>query len=137
MDLRKIFGVMTRLLMVAVAAQFFLAGRGAFTASFDAHRALGIAILVLALVTLIIGALSRAPKGALGTLSAVLGLLVLQPVLAGIGHGVGESSVETGGLLFGLHAVNGVVVMVLLARSLHRSRPAPAAASTPVAASHG
>lgn len=137
MDLRKVFGVMTWLLTVVVAAQFFLAGRGAFTASFDAHRVLGILIVVLALVTLIVGALSRAPRRALGTLSVVLGLLVLQPVLAGIGHGVGETSVETGGLFFGLHAVNGVVVMALLARSLRRSRPAPAAASTAVPASRG
>jgi cytochrome b561 len=120
--MRKMFVVVSGLLMLVVAVQFFLAGRGTFTASFDAHRAVGFLTLLIALAALLLGALARAPKGTLGMMAGVVGLLVLQPLLAGLGIGLGESSATTGGLFFGLHAVNGVIILAMLGGTLRRIR---------------
>jgi hypothetical protein len=92
---QRIVASLTALLVVA---QFFLAGAGAFGAtSFDAHRAVGYAALVAALVGLVLALLTR---HLLAHTAAVFGLLVLQALLGGFG-----SDEPWIGALHGLNAV--------------------------------
>ena len=129
----------TALLTLVVLAQFFLAGRAALTADHDPHRVLGLVTVALALVVLLAAAAARLPRRVLGRAALAAGLLLLQPVLAGAGKGVDD--VTLGGLLVGLHAVNGALVLAALGALLRALRtlgrparpaeePAPAAATS-------
>ena len=110
----------TALLILVVLAQFFLAGRAALTADHDPHRALGLGTVALALVVLLAAAAARLPRRVLGRTALAAGLLLLQPVLAGAGTGVDD--VTLGGLLVGLHAVNGALVLAALGALLRALR---------------
>lgn len=128
--MRKVFTSLVALLMLAVIVQFFLAASGAFGTApndeaFGPHRALGYAILLLAIVVTLVGALARMPGRLIGMTGLVVGLNVLQPVIAGVASAVGESGGSTttaGELVFGLHAVNGLIIMALLGTIVRRSR---------------
>jgi hypothetical protein len=90
--------VVASLTALLVVTQFFLAGAGAFGAtSFDAHRTVGSLAVLVALVGLGLALLTRRlfPHTAL-----VLGLLVLQALLGGLG-----SDEPWIGALHGLNAV--------------------------------
>jgi hypothetical protein len=137
--MRKLFTGLTALLLLAVVIQFFLAGSGAFDPasndeSFAPHRALGYLTVVLTLVTAVVGALARVPGRVLGLTMVVLGLVVLQPVLASVAGGLGEGSSATtaGSLVSGLHALNAVAIVAVLGTVVRRSRvlAMPAAATT-------
>ena len=66
-----------------VATQFFLAGAGAFGAtSFDAHRTVGSIAVLVALVGLVLAAVTRRHRG---HSAVVAGLLVLQAALGSLG----------------------------------------------------
>jgi hypothetical protein len=126
---RKVFTGLMTVLMVTVAVQFFLAASGAFDPappdeSFGLHRGLGFLILLLALVAIAVGALARMPGHVVGRTGLVLGLVVLQPVIAGVARAVADSDggSTAGQMVFGLHGVNGLLIMALVATSLRRSR---------------
>lgn len=137
--MRKAFLVLATVLMLAVVAQFYLAASGAFDTapndeSFQVHRASGYAIVLLAVLVTIVAALVRMPGRVIGTAGLVAGLAVLQPVIRAIAMALSDpaGSSTAGELVFGLHAVNGLVIVsvvgLLVRRSLELSAPAAATA---------
>ena len=84
-----------------VVSQFFLAGAGAFGAtSFDAHRTVGSLAVLVALLGLLLAALTRRHRG---HSAAVVGLLVLQALLGSVG---GDEP-----WVGALHGLNAIAVM--------------------------
>lgn len=136
--MRKAFSAATALLLLLVVTQFFLAGAGAFDnaprdESFPLHRILGNVVMVLAVVLTILAAAARLPGRLIATTALIAGLCVLQPVIANVARvveGPTHSGGTAGALVFGLHAVNALVILGV-ATSAHRqarglARPAAA-----------
>ena len=117
--MRATYRILSAALLAAVAVQIFLAGRGVGTGSFEPHRAFAYGVLVLGLVTTVAGLVARAPRRAVACTAGAFALMFLQPVLV---H-VGTSSDADGGLFFGLHALNAVVMVALLVVALRRPTP--------------
>jgi Family of unknown function (DUF6220) len=142
--MRRAFTGATSLLGLAVVVQFFLAGSGAFDnaprdVAFAAHRGLGYLILLLALVVTIMGTLLRVPARLVGMAGLATGLILLQPVIAGVADALDDPGVTTtaGRLVFGLHAVNGLVIVAVLGNLFARARDAGHQLTGPdVTASH-
>ena len=117
--MRRVFAVLATLLVLAVVAQFFLAASGAFDTapndeSFQPHRALGYVIVLFAVLLTIVAALARMPGRLIGMTGLVAGLAVVQGVIravAGAFNDTGDTSTTAGQLVFGLHAVNGLVIL--------------------------
>ena len=127
--MRKLFAGLVALLMLAVVVQVFLAAGGAFDSAptdeaFRPHRALGYAILLFSLVLTVIAAVTRMPGRIVGLTGLVAGLVVLQPVIAGIADALGDSGTTTtaGKLVFGLHGVNALGIMFVLSRVAQQAR---------------
>lgn len=127
--MRKVFTSLTAVLLATVAIQFFLAAMGAFDSasrdeSFAAHRGLGFLIVLLALITTVTAAVARIPGRVVGLTATVLGLVVLQPVLAGVSRAIedADDGSRAAELAFGLHGVNGLAIAALLSLILRRSR---------------
>ena len=126
--MRKVFGALAALLMLAVVVQFFLAGSGAFDSapkdeSFQPHRALGYGILLFAVVLTLIAALARMPGRLIGMAGLVAGLVVVQAVISAIAGAVGDTGDSTvGDLIFGLHAVNGLIILAVVGMILRQAR---------------
>jgi hypothetical protein len=145
--LRRVFALLATLLVLMVVAQFFLAASGAFDTapndeSFQPHRALGYVILLLPVVMTIVAALARMPGRLIGMTALVAGLTVVQVVIAVLARAfndTGDTSTTAGQLVFGLHAVNGLIILAVAgtvarrARALSRSAAAdrPAGAAQP------
>ena len=132
--MRKTFIAVTGLTMLAVVVQFFLAAVGAFDTApkeeaFEPHRTLGYLILLLAIVVTVTGALAKVPARLIGMSGLVVGLTLLQPVIAAVAGAFDESGTSTlaGELVFGLHAVNGLAIMGVLGTVARRSREPVAA----------
>ena len=137
--MRKVFAALATLLMLAVVLQFLLAGSGAFNTapkdeSFQPHRALGYGILLFAVLLTLIAALARMPGRLIGMAGLVAGLALVQGVIRAIASAFGETNDSTstaGELIFGLHAVNGLIIMAVVGMILRQARqlsssPAPA-----------
>jgi hypothetical protein len=93
---------LVRFIALGVLVQFFLAGAGAFGAiSFDAHRALGTILIVLAALAL--PAALAAHRFRRHT-AVLFGFLLLQGALGVLGS-------DTQAWFGGLHAVNALAVM--------------------------
>ena len=128
--MRKVFATLATLLMVAVAAQFFLAATGAFDTapkdeSFLPHRALGNGILLFTVALTLFAAVARLPGRVIGMTGLVAGLVLLQSVIRGIASAFSETSGSTstaGELVFGLHAVNGLIILAVCGMILSRAR---------------
>ena len=128
--MRKVFALLATLLMLALVAQFFLAASGAFDAapndeSFQPHRALGYAIFLFAVLLTIVAALARMPGRLIGMTALVAGLTVVQvliAVLARAFNDTGDNSTTAGQLVFGLHAINGLIVLALAGTVVRRAR---------------
>jgi len=140
--MRKVFLALATLLMLAVAVQFFLAGSGAFDSapkdeSFQPHRALGYAILLFAVALTLIAALARMPGRLVGMTGLVAGLVVVQAVISAVAGAVDDTGDSTvGELIFGLHAVNGLIIVAVVGMILRQARelsrgPAPHPRSGP------
>ncbi|MDT3440259.1 DUF6220 domain-containing protein [Pseudofrankia sp. BMG5.37] len=137
--MRKVFAGLAALLLLAVVAQFFLAASGAFDTapndeSFQPHRALGYGIVLFAAVLTVFAALVRMPGRLIGLSGLVAGLGILQPVIAAIAKAFGDTGDTTaaGQLVFGLHAVNGLVIIAVVGTILRQARglSTPAAPTT-------
>src|SRR3954469_21542986 len=116
----RAFIYLVTLFFVGVLLQVFFAGVGAFgelgdhvtkledASSFDPHRALGNILGALALILLILAALARAAR------SVWIGALVLAVLAA-----VAQSGLAAGGednkWVGGLHALDGIIIILLLA----------------------
>jgi uncharacterized protein DUF6220 len=110
------------LTMALIATQFFLAGAGAFGAtSFDAHKAVGSVVVLVALVGLLVAALAR--RFALHAL-VLFGLAVLQLVLGTLG-----SDEPWIGAFHGLNALAVLAAGGTLARKTFESPPGARAAT--------
>ena len=124
--MRKVYAGLAILLMLAVVVQFFLAASGAFDTApkdeaFGAHRALGYGTVLLAVLTTVAAALARVPGRLLGTAGLVAVLAIVQGVIRGVAAAVGETA-TAGQLIFGLHAVNGLVIMALVGMVVRQAR---------------
>jgi hypothetical protein len=128
--LRRVFAVLATLLVLVVVAQFFLAASGAFDTapkdeSFQPHRALGYGIVLFAVLLTIVAALARMPGRLIGMTAVVAGLTAVQPVIAALARAfndTGDTSTTAGELVFGLHAVNGLIIVAVAATVARRAR---------------
>jgi len=134
--MRRIYLVLTALLLLAVVAQFYFAGVGAFDkprddSSFALHSVNGMLVIpALSILATIVAALARAPGRLIALSIAPFGLVVVQMLINIVG---GSSDDRTGAgnlAVLGLHAVNGLFIMAVAgvlvrrARALTRERPA-------------
>jgi FtsH-binding integral membrane protein len=116
--MRKVFRGLAIALVAIVVAQFFFAAVGGFSTApredaYRPHHVLGYVIFVLPLVMMIVAALARMPRRLMGLLALVAGLVAVQVLIANAAKALGEPGDNTTGgpLLFGLHAVNGLVIL--------------------------
>jgi len=127
--MRRFFAGLATLQMLAVVAQFFLAASGAFDTapndeSFQTHRTLGAGIILLAVLVTIAAAIARMPGRLIGLSGLVAGLAVVQFVIRAIASafdGTGAST-TAGQLVFGLHAVNGLAILVVTGMIVRQAR---------------
>jgi heme A synthase len=143
--MRKVFAGLAFLLPPVIVVQFYLAASAAFDTapkdeSFQMHRALGYGIVLLAVVLTIVAALARVPAPVVGLTGLMVGLGVLQAVIrvvAAAFDDTGDTSTTAGRLVFGLHAVNGLIMFGLAetvarrARGLSRTGPAVVGSARP------
>jgi hypothetical protein len=128
--LRRVFAILATVQVLAVVAQFFLAAGGAYdTASKDTafapHRSLAMGILLFAIVLTIVGALARMPGRLIGMTALVAGLVVVQSlirVLADSLNGTDDTTTTAGKLVFGLHALNGLFILLVTGDVARRAR---------------
>jgi len=126
---RRLFALLATLLVLVVVAQFFLAASGAFDTapndeSFQPHRALGYGIVLFAILVTVVAALARMPGRLIGMTALVAGLAVVQGLiraLAAAFNDTGNTSTTAGRLIFGLHAVNGLVILALAGNVARRA----------------
>ncbi|MDQ0382634.1 DUF6220 domain-containing protein [Amycolatopsis thermophila] len=128
--MRKAFTGLAMLLMLAVVAQFFLAASGAFDPapvdeSFRPHRALGYGIVLFALVLTIVAAIARMPGRLIGMTGLVAGLAAVQGVISAIAKAFGDTG---GPIVFGLHAVNALVIVAVIRTVIQQARALPVSA---------
>lgn len=133
--MRRAFTGLALLLMLAVVAQFFLAASGAFDTapndeSFRPHRVLGYGILLFAILLTVVAAAARMPGRLIGLTGLVAGLAVVQGVIRVIAKAFGDTgdSTAAGQLVFGLHAVNALVIMAATVRIVREARELAGAA---------
>jgi hypothetical protein len=141
---RRVFAGVAALLVLAVVAQFFLAASGGFDTapndeSFQPHRVLGYLILLFAVLLTIVAALARMPGRLIGMTALVAGLVVVQMVigmLADAFNDTGDTSTTAGQLVFGLHGINGLVILAVAGNVARQARALlkPAATDGPIGA---
>jgi uncharacterized membrane protein YcjF (UPF0283 family) len=125
-------------LVLAVVAQFFFAASGAFDTAptdeaFQTHRALGYGILLFAVLMTLVAALARMPGRLIGMTGLVAGLVLVQGVIAVIANAfndTGDTTTTAARLIFGLHAVNALIIMAVVGTIVRQARTL---ASTPKA----
>ena len=131
--MRRVFAGLATLLVLVVVAQFFLAASGAFDTgpkdeAFQPHRSLGYGIVLFAVLLTIVAALARMPGRLIGMTGLVAGLGVGQSLIgaiAGAFNDTGDTSTTAGKLVFGLHAVNGLIILAVAGTVARRARALP------------
>jgi hypothetical protein len=135
-----LFAGLATLLTLVIVVQFYLAASAAFNTaprdeSFQMHRGLGQGIVLFAVVVTILAALARMPGRLIGMAGLVAALGVGQGLIgaiAGAFNDTGDTSTTAGKLVFGLHAINGLIMLALArtvalrARASLKSMPAGA-----------
>lgn len=124
--MKRVFSGLSTLLLIAVVAQFYLAASGAFNTapneeSFSLHRALGNAILLFAVVLTVLAAIARMPGRLIGLTGLVAGLVILQSAIREVAKVVGDGS-SAGHFVFGVHAVNGLLILGVIGMIVRQSR---------------
>jgi hypothetical protein len=129
---RRVYVTLVGLLVLAVIAQFYFAAVGSFAEprddqSFALHVMDGMMIIpVLSLLATLVAALARAPGRLIGLTAAPIGLVVLQVLITELGKNLGASTEDNTtpvALAFlGLHAVNGLAIMVVIGITMRRAR---------------
>jgi len=110
---RVLFYGLAAIYLLGVVVQFFLAGLGAFGATtYDAHRSLGFILAVGSLLLLVFAIVGRVPRIVFFLTVLLVGLNVLQIVLANLD--VDE--------LAALHPVNALVIAYVAHEVMQRSR---------------
>jgi hypothetical protein len=118
--MRKVFAGLATLLAVLVVAQFFFAAAGGFStdpdpATFRPHHALGYVIFTVPLVMAAVAALARMPRRLIGLTTLIAGLVTVQVLIGALARGLGDAgeTTTTSELVFGLHGVNGLVILAV------------------------
>jgi hypothetical protein len=127
---RRLFAGLATLLVLVVVAQFFLAASGAFSTapndeSFRPHRALGYVIFLLPVLMTIVAALARMPGRLVGMAGLVAGLTAVQVVITDLAkafNDTGDTSTTAGQLAFGLHGINGLIILAVAVTVARRAR---------------
>jgi hypothetical protein len=142
--MRKVFVAVSVLLFLAVLAQFYLAGVGAFDrpqddGSFEPHRIVGMAVIpLLSVLATVVAALARAPGRLIGLAIAPFGLVVVQLLIVAIGNAIsGGEDADTSAaalVVLGLHAVNGLFMLGVTTQLMRRARALSGTAGQPAAA---
>ena len=104
--------------------QYFLAGLGVFgdglgTTDYDPHRIVGSLLTLLSLVLVVLAAIGR--REALVTSAVLLGLMIVQTMLAVIG--------SDANVLAALHPLNGLLIL-FVAHQAARGLPLPVGGGT-------
>jgi hypothetical protein len=143
--MRRVYLVLTGLLLLAVLAQFYLAATGAFTKpqtndSFMAHNMNGMMVLpIISILATIAAALAKARGRLIGMTILPLGLVLVQVLIVELGKalsGSTEDKTTTVGLaILGLHAINGLAIMAVSGIVFRGARML--ASAPPVAATSG
>lgn len=131
--MRRVFALLATLQVLVVVAQFFLAASGAFDTapkdeSFQPHRGLGYGIVLFAILLTIVAALARMPGRLIGMTALVAGLTVVQVVIAVLARAfndTGDTSTTAGQLVFGLHAINGLIILAVAGTVARRAHALP------------
>lgn len=137
----KFYRIWTHVLQALIGLQFFLAGYGAIGSgspdeSFSLHIMNGRVIAVVALLGILFAALARAGGKLVGMSAGVLGLVLLQSVIAL----VSVAGTTPGQIIFGFHAINALMIMGLaeasgrLAKQLIEDRKPASTEAAPAAA---
>lgn len=120
--MRRIYLVLAVLLFVATLVQFYLAAVGAFDRprddeSFVLHRMTGMMIIpALSVLATIVAAIVRAPGKLIALTILPVGLVLVQMLIraiAGIFDGNNDETSAVELVIFGLHAINGLVIMAV------------------------
>ena len=124
--MRRAFAGLAILLLLIVVAQFFFAASGAFSTapqdeSFRPHHALGYVIFLLPVLMAVVAALARMPGRFIGMPALVAGLTSVQVLIAVLAEDAGDST-TAGQLIFGLHAVNGLVILAVAGMIVRQAR---------------
>ena len=110
---RVLFYGLTVLFLVGVVVQFFLAGLTVFGGtSIESHRVLGFVLAAAALLLIILALVGRLPRKTVLLTVLLLGLSIVQSVLANIG--IDEVAA--------LHPVNALVIAFVAYALMQRSR---------------
>jgi hypothetical protein len=110
---RVLFYGLTVLFLVGVVVQFFLAGLTVFGGtSIESHRVLGFVLAAAALLLIVLALVGRLPRKTVLLTVLLLGLSILQSVLANIG--IDEVAA--------LHPVNALVIAFVAYALMQRSR---------------
>ncbi|SCL34565.1 hypothetical protein GA0070624_5025 [Micromonospora rhizosphaerae] len=134
--MRKVFAGLAALLVLVVVAQFYFAASGAFSTapndeSFRPHRAMGYVIFLLPVLMTIVAALARMPGRLIGMTGLIAGLAVVQVVIAVLARAfndTGDTSTTAGQLVFGLHAINGLIILAVAGTVARQARALPRSA---------
>ncbi|WP_196279193.1 DUF6220 domain-containing protein [Catellatospora vulcania] len=121
--MRKAFAVLATLLTLVVVAEFYFAASGASAtgpggAAYRPHHVLGYVIFLLPVVMVIVGAPARIPGRLIATTAGIAGLTAVQVVIAKLARAVGDTG---GQLVFGLHAVNGLLLLAMVMTTLRQA----------------
>ncbi|WP_144122482.1 DUF6220 domain-containing protein [Catellatospora sichuanensis] len=125
--MRKAFAALAVLLMLVVMAEFFFAASGAFgiatdDAAYRPHHALGYVTFLLPVLMVIVAVPARIPGRLIGSTALVAGLTAGQVVIAKVAGAIGDTGDGTvGGLVFGLHALNGLALLAVVVTVARRA----------------
>ncbi|MBG0564397.1 DUF6220 domain-containing protein [Actinoplanes aureus] len=135
--MRKVFTGLAVLLLLVIVAEFFFAAAGAFSAdSYRPHHLLGYVSFLLPIAMIIVAVPARIPGRLIGLAALVAGLVSVQVLIAVLAAGIGDGT-TAGSLVFGLHAVNALVILAVAGLIVERSlRPAGARQAHLAEASH-
>lgn len=128
---RLVYMILCHLVAVDVALQFYFAAVGAFTkpandSQYILHQLNGrIVMPLLMLLAILFAAIARAPGRLIGFTALPLALLILQNliiVLSDVSSPSDDKSSVAGEIIFGLHGLNGLIILGVSAVLVRRSR---------------
>lgn len=109
--MRKVFTALSGLLLLVVVAEFFFAASGAFAEqTYRPHHLLGYVTFLLPIAMILIAWPARLPGRLIGLSALVAALVSVQVLIAVLASGIGDGT-TAGALVFGLHAVNALVIL--------------------------
>jgi hypothetical protein len=130
--MRRIYVVIVGLLLASGGLQFYFAAVGAFAkpqteGSYSLHLINGRVVFpLLALLAIGAAAMAKAPGRLIGLTALPLGLVVLQTLIIVLGKAIGgatdERTTPVALAIFGLHAVNAMVIMAVAGTVMRRAR---------------